>query len=271
MEFEHIPCCNSFDEFIDYTNEEIKDFNLYYVKKLDDTLDYPMKRYDLCYGMNIKDLKNIKIIAVLTMTKFKANISFDIIKSVYENKHLRTDMKKGLFNHLTGMYDKSSNEKQKVQCSKDESEANSFRERYGGDQFQRDDIHFNICKKKSYLKNGFKPLGILIKDCAQRKLFDLKKQLESIGFNIFGANTDCLYTNENEELLSLFQKKYPKYFDYEDKNTFQAIGKLKVEKMNKSFIFNKFFFDCFNYIRNCTTQGWLRSELLQRQVSTFWL
>jgi hypothetical protein len=235
MELDYMPCCNSFDEFVSYDGNEIQDYNLYYVKKIDDSISYPMKRYDLCYGMNIKDLTNIEIIAELVMTKLKTNISKQIIKSVYDNPDLRIDMKKGLFNHLTGMYDKSCNKKQKVVCSKDEKEANAFTKRYGGNQFQKDDIHFNVCKKKSDLHNGFKPIGILIKDCAQRKLFDLKKELENCDFIVYGANTDCLYTDFNNDKLEKFQKKYSKYFDYEDKSSFLAIGKLKIENVRKSF------------------------------------
>ena len=52
----YFPVVNSFDNFIDYSeNMGIEDYSMYLVEKVDDSIDYPFKRFDLCYGMNIKD------------------------------------------------------------------------------------------------------------------------------------------------------------------------------------------------------------------------
>jgi len=59
------PIVNSFDNFVDYDNGEIDDYYLYQVEKLNNDYKYPVNKYSLCYGMNIKGLNNIKILSVL--------------------------------------------------------------------------------------------------------------------------------------------------------------------------------------------------------------
>jgi len=74
----------------------------------------------------------------------------------------------------------------------------------------------------------------LIKDIANKKLFQLKDELQSIGIRVLGCNTDCIYFEKDDRKVELFKRKFRDYFDFEDKNSFQAIGKLKFEEAVRS-------------------------------------
>jgi hypothetical protein len=233
-DLEYIPVINSFDDFIVYDNHEIEDYNLYYVCKTDNEINYLSKRYELTYGLNLKTILNYEIISYLKVSKLKKNISNDIIKDVYNDNLLTEKMKKGIFNHLIGMYDKKKNKKEHVFISGDEEENNLYQIDFGGrvvrHNLTNDEyIYHTIIKNECELIEGFKPLSLLIKDLANVKLFKLKKELESVGFNCYKCNTDCWYTQQDESKLKLFQKKFPHYFNYKDTNSYEAIGKLKYE------------------------------------------
>jgi len=233
-DLEYIPIINSFDNFINYDGSPIEDYNLYYVKKTDNEITYLSKRYELTYGLCLKTVSNYEIISYLKVSKLKANISDNIIKDLYEDELLKKDMKKGLINSLVGMFDKKKNKKQTVMISEDETECNMFHNDYNGKvvrHFINDEtiIFHNIISSEAELKDGFKPISLLIKDIANMKLFQLKKELESVGFNCYACNTDCWLVDKDDELLSMFKTKYPHYFDFKDANTYDAIGKLKVE------------------------------------------
>ena len=107
----YIPKINSFDEFVDYNNEDIEDHNLYYVEKLNNNLKYPFHKFSLCYGMNIRGISDIRIISHLVVSKLVKFNANDIIKKVYNNNTLTNEMKKNIINHIVGKYNKKSNTK----------------------------------------------------------------------------------------------------------------------------------------------------------------
>jgi hypothetical protein len=233
-DLEYIPIVNSFDEFIVYDNHEIEDYTLYYVCKTDDEINYLSKRYELTYGINLKTIRYYKIISFLRMSKLKKNISNEIIKDIYNDKFLTEKMKKGIINHLIGMYDKKKNKKEHVFISGDEEECNLYQKDFTGrvvrHKLKEDEyIYHTVIKNESEMIEGFKPLSLLIKDIANVKLFKLKKELQSVGFDCYKCNTDCWYVQHDEEKLEIFKKKYPNYFNYKDTNSYEAIGKLKYE------------------------------------------
>ena len=244
-DLEYIPIVNSFDEFIVYDNHKIEDCTLYYVCKTDDEINYLSKRFELSYGLNLKTINNYEIISFLRMSKLKKNISNDIIKDIYNDKFLTEKMKKGIFNHLIGMYDKKKNKKEHVFISGDEEECNLFQKDYTGrtvrHKLNNDEyIYHTVIKNESQMIEGFKPLSLLIKDIANVQLFKLKKELESVGFDCYKCNTDCWYVQYDEEKLEMFKKKYPNYFNYKDTNSYEAIGKLKY-KVEKEITITKLF------------------------------
>ncbi len=62
MNMEYIPIVNAFDNFVQYENEVIEDYCLYYIEKVNNEIAYPLNRFDLCFGINIKNVENIRII-----------------------------------------------------------------------------------------------------------------------------------------------------------------------------------------------------------------
>ena len=126
------PIVNAFDNFVDYDNGEINDYYLYQVEKLNDDYKYPINKYSLCYGKNIKGLNNIKIISVLKTSKLKESNSKEIIKSIYDDEILPVTMKKDIFNHIVGKYNKIKNETFHTSITTDINEALDTKMNYGG-------------------------------------------------------------------------------------------------------------------------------------------
>ena len=72
--------------------------------------------------MNILNVKDIKIISVLEVSELEENIAEGVIKKIYDDE---TDkMKKALFNHLIGMYNKGKNTNKFSCTSNNEEECN---------------------------------------------------------------------------------------------------------------------------------------------------
>ena len=132
MNIKHIPVVNSFDEFIEYNDEPIEDYNFYFVQKLDDKQIYPYHKLSICQGINIQDVTGIKIISVLQISKLKVNTAAEVIKRIYEDEKLSPKMRKDLINHQVGTYDKATNKKFKTGIFKHRNEALSMYKEFGG-------------------------------------------------------------------------------------------------------------------------------------------
>ena len=224
---EKIPVINEFDSFEDYKGEEIKDYNLYFVQKKDDLIEYPLHHYSLCYGMNIKDIvQKLNIISVLVPSKLKVNISKGLVKEIYDDSTLTNTMKKDIFNHTIGLFNRGTNKNTFSCVSNTREEALTLKNAYGGRiiPFKVGDMkkYINYVEMKKDIKNGFKLLSHMIYDIAHKTLFDLKRKVESYGIKVYKCNTDCLYIDEKN--FELFYNENKDMFHESD------IGKLKMKK-----------------------------------------
>jgi len=234
-DMEYIPIVNSFDQFVPYKNEPISDYCLYYVEKKDYTIKYPLHFHSLCYGINIKDIiEELNILAVLTPSKLKKNVSKSIINDVYNDDTLSTQMKKDMINHCIGMYGKGMNKNTYTCVSDFYEEALKLKETYGGRilPIKNDDktIYMTYIESKKEIKDGFKMISMFIYDMANKKLFDLKSKVEKYGMIVYGCNTDALYIKKDCELFDIFHEDHSDLFGSD-------IGKLKTQ--HKSIQYNK--------------------------------
>jgi hypothetical protein len=226
-----IPVINSFDNFKDYDKHAIEDYNLYYVEKLDDDINYPINRYSLCYGFNIKDITDkLNIIAYLQPSKLKDNISESIIKEVYDDESLTIQMKKDVINHTIGMFNKGSNKNTMSFISNTRGEANAIKKKYKGDiipvKTEMFKVYLNYIEMQKETNDGFKLISHMIYDTAHRRLFDLKKKVESYDLQVYRCNTDCLCIENNTDKFNLFYNENESLFDQDE----LKIGKLKIKK-----------------------------------------
>jgi len=223
-----IPVINAFDNFKDYDKHEIKDYNLYYVQKKDDTIAYPINHYSLCYGFNIRDITDtINIIAYLEPSKLKTNISEDLITEIYDDSTLEMKMKKDIFNHCIGMFNKSYNKNTYANVSTNREEAVTYKNNYGGYiiPLKTDNITFylNYIEVKKEINDGFKLISHMIYDTAHKRLFDLKSKVENYDLKVLRCNTDCLYIQKSEK-FDVFYKENLNLFDP------LQLGKLKISE-----------------------------------------
>jgi len=129
---DEFPAVNSFDEFVDYKNEKLQKYNLYMVEKLVNNQSYPYHKFSLCYGRNIEGVKNIRVLAFLQMSKTKKSVSKEVVKKVYEDDKLTIKMKKDIFNHICGKYNKGENKTYFTSVTSDLQEAMTIKKENGG-------------------------------------------------------------------------------------------------------------------------------------------
>jgi hypothetical protein len=256
-----VPIVNSFDDFTNFDNQPIRDYNIYFVEKLNKDNEYPVHKFSLCYGMNIKEVKNIKIIKYLQVSQLKKFYGKEIVKDIYEDKILTPKFKKDIINHIVGKYNKKTNNKYYTSVSTDKLEANVIKQQYGGklyhqairhnsqvydddnsldDEDHADevlDLYINQVDAETNLTEGFRLLSLLIYDIAYKRLLELKTNIEKCGLKVYGCNTDCLYIENNTEKFEKFVSENEDLFKFEDKNSFDAIGKIKIE-YDKSLTYN---------------------------------
>ena len=253
MNIAKIPVINSFDEFLPYTGLEIKDYNLYFVEKLDSEQTYPLNKFSLCYGINLLGVENIKIISYLQVSKLKKYISKDIVKNIYDDAKLNPKMRKDLINHLVGVYNKKDNKKVYTNVCKYRNEAETIKLEYGGkiihqsfhaeeekeeeegEEFEdvrpKETIYINYIENKNDINDGFRLISLFVYDTAHKYLLNLKSTIESYGLEVYTCNTDCLDIEYDIKKLQLFKNDFPQFFDFINKDDYDAIGKLKIENI----------------------------------------
>ena len=222
------PVINSFDLFAEYKGQAIDDYSLYFVEKKNYDIVYPINLFSLCYGMNIKDcLENLNIISFLVPSKLKVNISSGIIDDVYSDETLTEKMKKDIFNHAIGMFNKSSNKNTFTAVSDSREEANKLRKEYTGRiipiHLEEEKVYMNYVEARRETIDGFKMISHLIYDIANKRLFDLKKKVEMAGIKVLKCNTDCLMLEKDDDKFKTFYDANRDMFHPTD------IGKLKVK------------------------------------------
>jgi hypothetical protein len=233
MNIKKIPMVNAFDEFRDYLGEPIEDYDIYFVKKLNNNYTYPIQKHSLCFGMNIKQVNDIQIISVLEISKLRTNVAGDVVKNIYADEKLNPTLRKNLINHIVGNYNKKENKKYYTSVSKYRNEAEYILAEYGGKIIPQyidaeTTVYINYIENGSEIDDGFRLISLLVYDIAHKTLFDLKTRVESCGLEVYSCNTDCLDIEDDKVKLKTFKEKYPQYFNYSDRNSFNGIGKLKI-------------------------------------------
>lgn len=281
----HIPIVNSFDTFRDYQGEPVEEYNLYFVEKLKMDGAYPFYRFSLCYGMNLNNVENIRIISVLHVSKVvKYDKAKPLIETLYKDESLTPTLRKDLINHVVGMYNKHKNIKNHVSITTDEEQAYMFKEKYNGKvksvpTYEGEmGLYAHYIEKSASLDNGFRLIALMVYDIAHKIILDLKQKVEStsisikhvdkkspddisllyggkdvfeweesVSLKVYFMNTDCLdiaYKSKHDnydlkncpQLFEKFVNENPDLFcKIEDKNTYESMGKLKIEKIQVDF------------------------------------
>ena len=136
LKIKTIPIFNEFDQFIPYDNSNIEDYNLYIVQTSVSDL-FLNKTYNLCYGLFLKELKNITIISYKEPSNLK-EVNYDkIIEELYnehisDDKDIDTYIKKLIGNVNFGLLEKSYNKSVCSHIYDSLEEATSNQSKYGG-------------------------------------------------------------------------------------------------------------------------------------------
>lgn len=233
----NIPQINNFDNFIKYNNEPIEDMNLYYVEKLKNDFSYPTRKFNICYGKNIKNLETetIKIISVLTPSNLYPNTIKETIKELYDT-NLNVKIKKWLVNCTIGLFGKKYNKISKCYYSNDIEEILELKRKHGGtidditDKDDNESHYIHYVSKRKELDNGFLLLQSYIYDTAERILFDMMNTIKDSGGTIYAIQTDAIYIEPNLDVLKKIRDNG--LLETIDKNSFDSIGKVKIETQN---------------------------------------
>jgi len=239
LSMKKIPIFDCDCYFEDYHGEPLEDLSLYAIEKTLDVFQYPFYHNDLCYGMNLKhtdrDLFEIK--KVLRPSSFQIVDGLqDIFQKIFETD-LPDQLKKNIGNIICGLLIQKRKNIYKSFFSKNLNEVQYFRKEIGGYvipfKFEDKDVGYGFSKIFTRpLMNGFYPLGLLLLDTAHYRMDQLRLNLEECGLSPYAIQTDCIYHQHDPEKYEVFKKKFPHYFDYEDKHSFNAVGKIKYEVKN---------------------------------------
>lgn len=251
LSIKYFPVFNFDCYFQNYNDEPIEDLNLYYIKKTNNTFEYPFYKDDLCFGINLKKSSgNFKIIKFMRPSTYHENNLKELFCEIYASS-LPDNLKKNIGNILCGLLQQKNQKLSKSFFSKNIQEVN-----YIADKLDRSSIiplqyknneGYIVTKEFSRpLMNGFYPIGLLLLDGTQLKMDQLRIRLDECGLNPYAIKTDCIYHDINTQKYNDFMKKYPDYFDYQDQNDFNALGKIKYET-KECGIFNKHCFKPFQF------------------------
>lgn len=225
----HVVKLNQFDKFLMYNGESIKDYNMYFCEKITDSFCFPVaKKYGLYYGINIKDcLDCIKIHYVLPVSCLVSSVGLsESIKDLYNNVNILEEHKKLIGNIAIGMLSSDYKKKSKGFFTDSLEEAKYFCDTSHGKTFiqpiseqiqyeGKDYKNVYLCTSQTETpyKSGFIPIGHFIVETASKMIYNLYNELKEFGFSVYSINTDCVYTNFDEELKNAFiEKYYSKYF-----------------------------------------------------------
>jgi hypothetical protein len=169
----------------------------------------------------------------LKISKIKESNSDGIVQKIYDNKEITVKMKKDIFNHIVGKYNKQKNDRHYTSMTTDFKEALDVKTSYGGRIIPLDhegkNYYINYIRNSNELSQGFRLISLYIYDTAHKILLDLKNKLNSYGLKSYYCNTDCLHIEDDNEKLGLFMKENNELFQYMHKDNYDAIGKLKIE------------------------------------------
>lgn len=253
LSLEKIPIFNCDCYFEDYHGEPLEDLSLYVVEKTDDIFCYPFYHNDLCYGINLKhaDSNLFEIKKVLRPASFQIVDGLrDIFDEVYKS-NLPNQLKKNIGNIICGLLIQKRKNIYKSFFSSNLNEVQYFRQEIGGYiiPFKFEDKNVGYGYSKTFTRpliNGFYPIGLLVLDSTHFRMDQLRLHLEECGLSPYAIQTDCIYHQHDPDKYHAFKKKFPHYFDYENKSSLDAVGKIKYEVKNCG-AWNPFEFKTFDF------------------------
>ena len=120
----------------------------------------------------------------------------ELIKSIYEDDELSDITKKNICNITYGLCNKSKNIKQYSNCFLSENEAKND----GGFVKKLGPGYINVKQSKSYLSEGYLPVGRIILDKMRIKLHSIVNAIPEYAISV---RTDAVYIKkEDEEIVS---------------------------------------------------------------------
>ena len=226
---------------------------MYVIEKTLDVFQYPFYHNDLCYGLNLKNADR----SLFEIKKVLRPASYEIVDGLEDHfkyvfsSELPDQLKKNIGNIICGLLIQKRKNIYKSFFSKNLNEVQFFRQEIGGYTipftFEDKNVGYGFSKTFTRpLMNGFYPLGLLLLDSAHFRMDQLRKDLDECGLNPYAIQTDCIYHEHNPEKYSVFRQKFPHYFDYDDKNSLQAVGKIKYE-LKKCGDWNPFEYKRFDF------------------------
>lgn len=253
LSYEYFPIFNIDDYFVDVEDSHIiEDLNLYYVKKSDMEFVYPFYKDDLCFGIHLKNCpkENYTIIKYIRPSSFRENPLKDIFIEIY-NSNLPDDLKKNIGNILCGYLVQKSVSVHKSFFSENRNEVELFRREIGGCiyPFTYKDNEVGYAFSKSFsqpLLSGFYFLGLLLLDGTHWKMHQLNQDLISCHLEPFAIKTDCIYHSNDSKKYDIFKQKFSQYFNYKDRNDFDALGKIKYDEIQGN-IWNEYIYKDFDF------------------------
>lgn len=276
LKLEYLPVFNIDCFFIDYDQSPLEDYTIYIVEKIGDVFEYPYYRQDLCYGLQLRKINHQRFVIKKMMRP--AHLEENILKVLFEeiySSDLSDSFKKDIGNILLGFLLQKNKNMHKTYHTIDLKEAEGFRRSIGGHYFEffhRGDSHgfiFNKCFQ-SKLVDGFYFIGLLYLDASHFTMYELIQRMMECHLEPFAINVDCVYHNQlkDSDEYRLFQQKYPQYFDYQDKNHFNALGKLKYDE-SKSNVWSEYKIKTFNFNFSLPSQNIIsmNTESIQEMTS----
>lgn len=238
LSLRYFPVFNVDDYFVDYDGGIIEDLNLYCVRKIGEEFAYPFYKDDLCFGINLKKcpVERYTILKYIRPSSFRENPLHKLFEEIYDSD-LPDDLKKNIGNILCGWLVQKSINTHRSFFSENRQEIEVIRREIGGMIYPlsykgKEVGHaFTKCFSKPLL-SGFYFLGLLLLDGTHWRMSVLKEQLDECGLDPFAIKTDCIYHSTDPEKYALFKDRHPEYFNYTDKNRYDALGKLKYDEVD---------------------------------------
>jgi len=253
LDIEYAPVFNSFDRFVKYDEHKLEDCNLYMIESIttsESDIVYFDSNYVMVFGYTLKFMPTNKynIITYCRPYKLVKINTRSALKDIYESS-LLMEHKKFIPNKNIGSC-KLRNVFSLTSIFQTEAEAVYFQEGLPGSRIEsmffdpsykeekyqspldeegelvtrnvrvRDArVIYNVVQEaKTDCIEGCYPIQYFVYDIMRLKLWQKQQELESLGNVVVGFNTDCIYYHGNYKTECL------------DKNSFEAIGKLKYER-----------------------------------------
>lgn len=267
LDIEYAPVFNSFDKFVKYDGHTLEDCNLYIIASLTTSeadIVYFDSNYVMVFGYTLKFMASNKynIITYCRPYKLVKLNTRSALKDIYDST-LLMEHKKFIPNKNIGCC-KLRNSVSRTSIFQSEAEAVYFSSNTPNSRVES--IFFDPCVKEEKYQSplddegefvtrhvrvrdsrvlytvvqevkedcidGCYPIQYFVYDIMRLKLWQKQQELENLGNVVVGFNTDCIYYNGNYKTECL------------DKNSFDAIGKLKYER---DVEFNKPMFQIKSY------------------------